>query len=796
MSALQHKLLRTIKTTLGQFIALTVIALGGVAAYYGINTALAQLINSQEAFYQQTRFASYYFDFVQAPASITKKIERVPGVLNATGRIQKDVKTIRDQKIEDTARLTSYGKNTGQMVNQLYLTGGRMFNPNNSGVPEVLIDRQYAAAKNIKFGDQLTILVEGRRIALRVIGTANNPEFMYKLKNALEFPDSEGMVMIMLSERQARQIFKMPAEINQVVVQISPGADEVLVSQKIKDLLKPYGLVSSYPRRDQFSHKYVQSQINGLQMAANITPPGFFLVTIMVQFVLLRRLIKSQHLQIGIMKALGYENHSIITLYTAYSMAVTTAGLILGLVIGAQLAGTIGGLLARILELPFQGGGINWPALINSAIISTLTGLTSGLLASWEITRINPVDAFRTEPPVAQNRSLFEKWQGFWESTSSDWKMSLRSISRNKGRFGATTMGITVAVALMVLAIYFTDSRDFLVKQYFNVENNYDYTIRFSEPVPLASVSSWNSWPEIKVMEPALEVPITLYKPGAEGVYRTSKDDILIGLPMVSGLRKFFDADRMPLSIPESGIVLGHAAAKKLALTVGDTVIAESKPGMGRVSKTMLVVRSVNKQNIGGNSFVSLAQGSAMIGEGRVINAVLIESAPSQFKSLEERLANIPEITSILSQEKQKKNALALMAAMTYFTVILIAFALIIGCAIVYNNSIMSFSERQRELASLKIIGWSNEDVARLLFYEILLAMILGIALGLPMGKVVGGMYLNAISTETFIWPIVLYPSTYVISALATVGFALIGHFLGIRRVKNLDLIEVLKDRE
>ncbi len=483
-------------------------------------------------------------------------------------------------------------------------------------------------------------------------------------------------------------------------------------------------------------------------------------------------------------------------LFTAYSLAITTAGTILGLLAGSGLAGLVSNLLEQSMELPKSGGGVNWLVLLNSTVINAGVGLSSGLLASWEVTRINPAEAFHRELPAAYEKTFIEEWRRLWTVLHSSWKMSLRSISRNRARFIATTMGITATVAMILIAIYFTNSRDFLLYRFFNVENRYDYTVRFNSPVKKNALVSWNDWPEIRKLGPVLEIPVTMSNPGAEGLSINYKEDIIIGLEPEGRLREIFNSRYERLYVPEEGILLNQVVADKLGLKVGELVEVETKPGLGPSRRVRLLVRGIDRQNIGGNSFVSLGQANRILDGNDAINAVMVKSDSLKFNSLENRLAQIPGVASALSQEKQKQNAVRLMVALTYFTTIMIIAAMAIGSSIVYNNSIMCFNERKRELASLRVIGWREEDIARLLFNEIILALLLGITIGLPLGKYMGGLYLQAISTETFVWPVVLYPSTYVISAVTTTIFALAGHLLAMRRVRELDLVEVLKDRD
>lgn len=794
MTALQHKLLRTIRTTLGQFLALVLIVVGGVIAYYGMNTAVTKLVEAQQSYYRETRFADYYFNVQRAPMGVISRIQEIPGVLDVSGRIQKDIKVIRADGIYHTGRLTSFDQQC--KINRLFLTSGRYFDTNSSvNDIEVLIDSQYAQAWKLKCGDSLHVIIDGRKVSLKIVGMARNPEFMYKIKNPLEFPDLESMVVILMSDQQTRQITGMSGEINQILVKMSPGSNEAQLKEKINAILQPYGLTASYPRRDQPSHKFVQSQVDTLVLAAALMPPGFFAVAMMMQFVLLRRLIKSQRLQIGVMKALGYKNRDIMIMFTEYSLAITTAGIILGCLAGSALANMISGLFGQLLDMPVASSEMNWPVLVNVILFTTAVGLASGIMASWEIIRINPAEAFHAEVPATNKQALIEQWSYLWKKTNSSWKMSLRSISRNRARFVSTLLGIAVTAGLVLVAIYFTDSRDYLINRHFEHENTYDCIARFDKPIKNSTIYSWAGWNEIKHIQPILEMPVVIKIPD-QGLKGKQKEETLVGMNSSQNLRAVFDKKEHRLYIPPEGILISVQVAKSLGIKTGDQVIVETKPGFGPIRSVSLLVRGINQQNISATSLVSLEQANQILGEAGLINAAMISSSDQDLNQLEKRLINVPGVASVMRQDKQKVNAARLMSGMSYFTVCMIIFAVLMGAAIVYNNSIMSFNERRRELASLRVIGWSNKNIASLLFNEILLETLLGLMIGLPAGIYIGGRYLQAISSETFTWPVVVYPSTYFITILVTAGFALAGHTFALRRVKDLDLVEVLKDRD
>ena len=354
-------------------------------------------------------------------------------------------------------------------VNQLRLLSGRMFAPRSSGSGiEVLIDPQYAAANNIKAGDSIAIIAAGRKINLQVTGTAASPEFIYPLRDAsMMMPDPENFGIIMMSTEQAQQIMDMPGQVNQIVVKLAPGTDEQVFQQRAEELLKSYGNIAGYARKDQLSHAVLQAELDGLEINSFYLPLILFLIAAGIQFIILSRLIKSQRLQIGIMKALGYDDLKIIGHYTGYALCVSLLGCLLGIILGILLASYMSEIYNQYFNLPQAIGGLNLKSLFQSIVLSLSVGAASGFLAARSVIKIYPAEAMRPEVPVKGNKILLENWRFLWTNINSSWKMSLRSIFRNRSRFIVTVLGVMSAVVLLVFSLFTNDAVDYILNKNF-----------------------------------------------------------------------------------------------------------------------------------------------------------------------------------------------------------------------------------------------------------------------------------------------------------------------------------------
>lgn len=789
MKTLSRKLLRTIKSTWGQFIALAIIVMLGMLIYISMSTVYNNLAYSQQTFYRENNFADYNFHVVKAPASVIKRVETVPGVVRATGRIQKDVSIIKPGNERATGRLTSYKLPMEREVNRLHLLNGRMLESESAN--DILLDPGYAEASGLEPGDSIEIIAEGKKIPLYLAGTATSPEFIYPMRDAASLmPEAGTFAIIMMEKNQAEEILNLKGQINQVVVQLAPGADQEKVKKSVEEILEPYGNIASYPRKNQLSHNVLQAELDQLQIVVRSMPLIFFLIAAGIQFIILSRLIKSQRLQIGVMKAIGYDDFRIISLYTGYALSVSIVGAILGIGTGILSASAMSDIYAQYFNLPQTIGGINGKVVLYSILMSLILGFGSGFLASRAVIKINPAEAMRAETPAGGRRIILERWNWLWKRLDSSWKMSLRSIFRNRIRFAVTVLGVVSAVVILVLASFFNDAIDYMMKQNFKEVNRYDYMIRFSNPINYREILYWSQWDEIQKVEPVLEIPVKItYK-------EHSEDDLLVGMEPSTTMKGVFNRQGQRLSIPEDGVLISERTANKLGIQVGDKIKAETKMGIGPSQTVYLTVLGKNDQLMGQGAFISLKTANRILEESQVISGVMLKIDPGSGHLLEKRLNDITGVSSVLSLEKEQRNYETLLDSSMAFIWIMMFLGGLLGLVIVYNSSIMTFNERKRELASLKIMGFSQREVSGILAKETWIQAITGIIIGLPAGKGLGAAYVASVNTDLFSFPAVIYPRTYIISALAAFIFVLIGLWFVVRRVKDLDMLEVLKNRD
>lgn len=802
MGALHKKLWRTIGKTKGQFLAVAAVVTVGIAVYIGMTTAYFNLNESKEHFYRDHNFADYYFHVVKAPQQVTKQIEAIPGVTGVTGRIQKDVTLVNEHNKRATARLTSYTLPMEQEINSLQLLTGRFFaaeavaarpgeQHTRTGDIEILVDPQYAAANNLDFNDTVTIVAEGKTVPLTMVGTATGPEFIYLMKDAATLlPDPRSFGIITMSRERAQQLLNLQGQVNQVLVTLAPGTDAEKVAQQVKSILDPYGNLAAYPRKQQLSNAMLEGELDGLKASSRFMPAIFLGIAAAIQFVILGRMIRSQRLQIGVMKAIGYNSRQVILHYTGYSVMVALCGAVLGSMLGLALASVMSQAYAIYFNLPATIGAVNTQAILYGFMLSLGVSTLAGLTACRSVTAINPAEAMRPEPPKGGGKTLIENLSWLWHRLDTAWRMSIRSAARNRGRFAITMVGVVFAVGMLVVSLFTIDAVDYMIESHFHQNQRYDYLIRFAAPVKENEILIISRMQGVQKSEPLLEIPAKIKFNGK------SEDDSITGLSPGTTLKRLFDHREQPAQVPEEGLLINQRTANKLGAKVGDMVELETLLGIGPARHVQVKIVGINRQLVGGGSFVSLEQANLMLQERQLASGVMLKVDPAFTAQMEEDLEDMTGVSSILSRQKELDNFNQNMDAMVYSISIMVFFALLLGFAIVYNSSVISFSERQRELASLRVLGFTIKEVSGILLKENLLQSLLGVALGMPFGYLMVKGYISAVSTDLFTMPVIIYPTTYIYSALGGFFFIIVAHLLAVRGVRQLQLVEVLKNKD
>jgi putative ABC transport system permease protein len=423
-------------------------------------------------------------------------------------------------------------------------------------------------------------------------------------------------------------------------------------------------------------------------------------------------------------------------------------------------------------------------------VISIGFCLAGALTAARRAARIHPADAMRPEPPHFGQRVLLERIPILWRNLSFTWKMILRNIGRNRYRAALNVCGVAVSTAFLLMGFFSIDSMHFALRFQYREVQREDVKLTFQMEHGKNMLHEVSRLEHVRRAEPLLQYPFEI----RSGWHK--KDIAVIGLSQESELQKIMTFSGEQVSLPDEGLVLSDKLARILDVGPGSKVVL--KPLMGRITREKEVtVKKVSQQFLGTNAYMELGALSRVLDEPFVMNAALLRIEEGTKDALNRRLKDIAGIASVGFNEDAYQAMLDTIAAsMWIMNVILLFFAGVIAFSIIYNITSVALAERQRELASLRVLGFTLAEVGRILYHENFLLGILGVICGIPLGIGICQILVMAYDTELYRLPFHIDRESYVTAVLMTLFFVFLANLAVWRRIRRLDMIEVLKERE
>jgi putative ABC transport system permease protein len=352
-------------------------------------------------------------------------------------------------------------------------------------------------------------------------------------------------------------------------------------------------------------------------------------------------------------------------------------------------------------------------------------------------------------------------------------------------------IGVVFAVGLLIIPFFINNAVDYImVKNYYQGES-YDLIVRFSSMTSERELTNISRLDGVERMEGFMELPVKIH-------FRDkAEDDVLLAYPVDLSMKTLQDASGKTIKVPDDGIIINQRTAQKLGVKVGDQVEVETTLPMGPSHLDQLEIIGETEQLFGGGSYVSLERANRILQESRLVSGVMLKIAPGKADGVASQLNQMLGIASVVSSGKEIQTfQQEVGGVLTTEVSILIFFAVMLGFAIVYNASVITFAERRREFASLRVLGFTMREISGLLLQENIILLIGGIIMGLPFGRWMVQSYVQSASTDQFTLPVVIYPTTYLYAAIGGIIFVGVAHLFAVRGVKDLDMVSTLKNTD
>lgn len=787
LSALNLKLLRDVWEMKGQALAIAAVIGAGVTMYVTYLSNFDSLQRTRADYYEQQRFGEVFASLTRAPQSLATRFAEIPGVETVSTRVVADV-TLDIPGVAEPAsgRLVSIPERGQPALNGLYLRSGRWIDP--ARPDEVLASEMFAEANGFQPGERVAAIINGRKRWLTIVGIALSPEYIFAVKPGEIFPDRKRYGIFWMGRQALASAFDMEGGFNDLSLSLGRGgsADEVIAA--VDRLVAPYGGLGAVPRRLQTSAWTLDNELTQLQTFGFILPAIFLGVAVFILNVALTRALALQRSQIAALKALGYANAELAWHYIKWAVLIAAGGAVAGVIGGAQLGAGMIQLYNQYFRFPALDYRLSMDVAVEAVVGSVIVAALGAQAAVRRAVSVPPAEAMRPEPPGEYRRSILERP---WRRTrlSHATRMVLRNIERQPTRSILSVTGISLAVAVLVVGFSFISVMEDLVDQQFTKTMRQDATVSFVRPRSAGALHDVRHLPGVMDVEPFRSVPVRVR------VGHRTRTLAISAVDARPHLNRIADRRGREVPLPESGLVISQMLGDILGARPGDLVQLEVLEGQRPTVDVR--VHALIDDVLGLQAYMRLDAVRRLLREGAVLSGAHMTVDPAARDHFYADVKAMPAVAGVGLRAIMLQNFRETMAeTMNLQVFINVFFAGIIAFGVVYNSARVSLSERARELASLRVLGFTRAEISLILLGELAILTLLALPVGTVIGYGLGQLIMLAFNNEIYRITFTLEASTVAWAFLTVIAAALLSGLVVRRRLDTLDLIGVLKTRE
>jgi putative ABC transport system permease protein len=787
VSHLDKKLLRDLKRLKGQALAVSVVMGCGLAMMIMGRSLIYSLETTRQQYYEANRFAEV-FDFLKrAPNSTVSQVSEIPGVATVQPGIAVQVTLDLPGLDEPASGMMRSLPDIGEpQLNRLFLRSGRWLEPGRRG--ELLVGEAFAIANSLRPGDSLTVLLNGRRQEFRIAGIVLSPEYIFESRPGAALPDNRTYGIFWMPYKELATAFDLDGAFNFISLTLAPGANEQPVITALDLLFTPYGGRGAYGRADHPSHIRVSDEIRVLHTISIGFPIVFLSVAAFMINAVLTRLLALQREQIAILKAFGFTNRAIVIHYLKFAFVMVALGTTIGGIAGVLLGTRVVLLYHRFFRFPelvFHPDRRAFPLALFVCATAAFVGV---LGAVRRAARLPPAEAMRPEPP-ANYRPAFVERTGIGRFLSHTFRIAVRNIERKPMQGIFTVTGLALATGILIVPNAIRDGVYEILDFQWDIVQRQDASLGMVEPTAAKTVHLFAKLPGALTVEPFRTAYVRI------GFGNARRQLVIQGLPANGLHNRVIDEATHHIELPSDGLVISAKLAQALGAQVGDLLLVEVLEGKRPVRKVRLAALAQDFSGVA--AYMELHAVNRLLGEGDVVSGANFKIDSQRNREFFHALKNTPRVSWVAVKESLRENFRQTTAAnIGLIQTIYAIFATIVAFGVVYNNARISLAERARELATLRVIGFSRREVSAVLVTELVLLALLAVPLGLLLGTGFATAIIHAVNTETVRLPLVLTLSNYSFAILVVLLASTISALVVLRKLGQLDLVGALKAPE
>lgn len=787
IASLNYKLLRDIWNIRGQMAAIILVMAAGIAVYIISFGVMDSLKLTKDTYYERYQFADVFASLKRAPESVKEQIRNIAGVSTVETRVVSGV-TLQMNNLNEpvTGKLISVPDNGPSLLNKLYLSAGRMLYPNEED--SILADASFFEGHNLSLGDRLSLISNGHRLSLKVVGVVLSPEYVYSLAPGALVPDSKRYGIFWISRRTLEASVNMKGAFNDVSLKVSRNANTDMIKERLDLILKPYGGLIAYARDEQLSNFFVANELKQLNSMGMVAPIIFLSIAAFLVNVVMSRQIATQREQIGMLKAVGYSDLQISLHYLKMVLVVTGLGSVIGLLLGTWMGSGLTKMYTEFFHFPILQYSFSAKVMIFSVLFCSVAAVTGTLFAIHRAASLPPAIAMRPESPTEYHETILERL-GVDEQFSFLSRIILRQLERRPVRALLSSFGMALALTILIFSFFMEDSMSYLMDVQYDETQREDVNFYFVEPRPYRALEELKVMPGVLTVEPIRNVPVLLRH------QHFKKRSSITGLIQNPDLFRVVDKDIQPVTLPDRGLLMSKELADILHTKEGDLVEVEVLLDKRQI--LLVPVVAITQQFIGMDTFMEIRELSRILDESLKISGASVRVDPEYAGVLYQKLRDIPSIMGlnivsimrVLFEDIMAESILKMVGTN-------ITFACFISFGVIYNTARIALSERSRELASLRILGLTRWEVAYILFGELSVIALFSVPLGIWMGNFLALSMTVSMESELFRIPFHIKNSTYGYAVLIVLFSTLISFYLVWRKVDQINLVSAQKGVE
>lgn len=788
MSLLDRKLLRDLRALKSQALAVALVMACGLAMMIMTRSLILSLESTRDEYYRDYRFAQVFARLKRAPNSVADQLAAIPGVAAVqTGIALQATLDLPGMAEPAVGLIQSLPERDELVLNRLHLRRGRILVGRTSH-GEILCGEAFADAHRLNPGDKISAILYGRKQEFRIAGIVLSPEFVFEAPPGAALPDNRTYGVFWMPYKELASASNLDGAFNNVAFTLAPGAEQEAVIAAIDRVLTPYGGRGAYGLESHASHVRLRDEIKVLHGLSIGFPLVFLSVAAFMTNAVMSRQITLQREQIAMLKACGFSNREVGWHYFKFSLAIVVVGTLAGVLGGVALGDRLVEMYHLFFRFPALEFTLARSVLVVAVVVSALAAFTGVWGAVRTAVRLPPAEAMRPEPPANFRPSLVER-VGLAKRFSVSLRMAFRNIERRPARAALTAAALALATGILIVPSALRDGINYVLDYQWDMVQRQTVFVSLIEPGPARVLADFQSLPGVVRAEPVHSSPVELRASNRK------RRIVLTGLSRTAVLNRILDSEERQIRLPERGIVLSAKLAEVLDVKPGELLNVRVLDG--KRPELSVPVYALSQDFAGTAAFMEINELNRLLGEGDRVTGAYLSVAAGEWPAFLRQLKKTPRAGSVVIKEGIRASFRKTTAeSMGLIQKIYMSFAIVVAFGIVYNSARISLSERQRELATLRVVGFTRGEVATVLVSELVILTLVALPLGLLIGSGFATAILQTVNTEFVRLPVILQTSNYAFAVLVVALASFVSAVFASRRLNQLDLVGVLKARD